>query len=166
MNAKRGICCDCGPESAENYLIAGRCQFHYWDHRRKVKQDTPRGKAALSEETKRKHELTTWFNLKIQMKPHSCENCGESLMHSMNVNPRSIVCHILPKAKNKFPEVATHILNYWYGCLSCHHVYDNCAPVDRTLMPVYAIILKRFAKVILSLPEDKINRAKTYLNVE
>jgi hypothetical protein len=166
MTTKKGICMDCGPESAENFLIAGRCQFHYWNHRRKVKQDSPRGKAQQSEENKRKSDLTTWFNLKIQMKPQTCENCGWGLSNSMVINPRSIICHILPKAKNKFPEVATHILNCWYGCNSCHDRYDKYSPVDRSLMPVWPIVLKRFEKIILSLPAEKVNRAKTYLNVE
>lgn len=165
MKPKRGICCDCGPESTDNYLIAGRCQFHYWLYRGKVKKESPRGKAVAEEERKIKSALTTWYNLKIQLRPDRCENCRALLSDSMVINPRSIICHILPKAKNKFPEVATHILNCWYGCNSCHNQYDNGAAVDRSMMNVWQIVVKRFEKIIISLPEDKINRAKDYLNI-
>jgi hypothetical protein len=165
MKAKRGTCIDCGPEAAENYIIAGRCQYHYWQYRAQVKRESPRCKAAAAEEKKVKDALTTWFNLKIQLRPDRCENCGIHLRESMTINPRAIICHVLPKAENKFPEVATHILNCWYGCNECHYQYDNCAPIDRSLMPVWPIVINRFNKIILSLPEDKINRAKTYLNL-
>lgn len=37
IKKKIGLCSDCGKET---FLIAGRCQYHYWLHRRKIKSET------------------------------------------------------------------------------------------------------------------------------
>lgn len=56
IKQKKGKCIDCSDESPEKNLIAKRCHFHYWEHRRKLKNPKTEWK------TEKRKEMNTFLS--------------------------------------------------------------------------------------------------------
>lgn len=149
IKVKRGVCIDCGPEGGCIPLIAGRCQRHYWQSRKKISSHKP----AQKEKVEKKDALTLWFAQRLIELPFPavCENCHKSLRPSMVINPRTVVCHIVPKST--IPEVACHHFNVWYGCQECHDKYDNGGILSDKVLLLIHMRLSGFFKLIK--PENR-----------
>ena len=44
MKNKKGFCIDCTEGSEEKFLIAKRCETHYWKHRKKINTEKTKSK--------------------------------------------------------------------------------------------------------------------------
>lgn len=44
MKNKKGFCIDCPEGSEEKFLIAKRCEIHYWKHRKKINTEKTKSK--------------------------------------------------------------------------------------------------------------------------
>lgn len=120
-------------------------------------------KAKQKEKQDRKRALTPWFETQLLQAPKKCENCGADLRQSMAINPRTIICHIVPK-NNDYgcPSVATHLLNRWYGCQKCHGIYDTGGE-KAAEMPVIPICKSRLGKFIDQIPEKERRHIPNFL---
>lgn len=79
--------------------------------------------------------------------PDLCEECDAPLIQEVGINPRAIICHIVPKNKTSgCPSVATHPLNRWFGCQRCHDRYDKASEEEITRMRIFKAICQRVAK--------------------
>lgn len=93
-----------------------------------------------------------WYDQQLMIAPQTCENCKAHLRESMGINPRTIVCHIVPKARVK--SVATHALNRWFGCSKCHNVYDTGGE-KAAKMPVLKKVIERYKQFAQLIPQEE-----------
>lgn len=138
---KIGRCVDCS-DVKEKPLIAGRCNQHYWKHRDKVNKEKRKGTVKEVTKQKSKDELTIFFDEQSKILPATCENCGDKLPRHIPFLVRSAICHIVPK--RFFKSVQTNPLNVWFGCMKCHHDYDDRGWSFARQMKVWPLVVKRF----------------------
>ncbi len=125
----------------------------YWQQRRDMKNKAPHGKTEKEQAKKEeKKQVGKWFGAQSLIAPSTCENCGKSLQNTINFHPRGHICHIVQKTKvGGVPSVATHPLNRWFGCLSCHNGYDKAMNEGDFYMviqmKVWPVIMERFREV-------------------
>lgn len=112
-----------------------------------------------------KQLLDKFFEDALLHAPFHCENCGVDLRESVMINPRCIVCHILPKKKGigGFPSVAANQINKFYGCNSCHKGYDEQGESFILKMHLLPVIKERVQLLLPHLTEGEINRLPFYL---
>jgi uncharacterized protein with PIN domain len=142
----------------------------YWMQRRDMKLGgaSPAGKSAVKKQAEKatkvvKKDLSAWFEEQLSAAPERCEECGAKLAESMGINPRTIVCHIVPKNKNfGVPEVATHEDNRFYGCYKCHQVYDTGGE-KAAAMKILPLLKSRLSNFIHLIPADKLRRVPKFL---
>ena len=156
MKRKTGKCIDCPPDAPATYLIAKRCQKHYWIHRKKVNQDKPK---------KERPDLKTYFANQILQIPTKCEECGADLTYWKKQMPKAIIAHILPKrVTGGFPSVATHPANRMFFCPTpCHADYDNKGNDHALKMKSLPIIRERFDIFKGLLTESELQRIPDFL---
>lgn len=112
---------------------------------KKKKKPTPAQTAQSIADKARAAGLSVWFGDQILAAPNYCENCGKPLNPGQYNNPRTIICHILPKSKKGgFNNLETHPLNRWFGCGDCHTNYDHKGQEYQAKMPVAPLIIERF----------------------
>lgn len=157
---KKGKCLDC-TDGKETYLIAGRCQKHYWQHRAKIKGTKPGIKSRVKKVIDDHKGMDAWFERQIAQIPAHCEECGKSLASWKIVMPRACVAHILPKRKTYgFPSVATAEHNRMFFCVDCHTNFDNGMLKEIKSLP---LMRERFATFKDQLTDQELNRVPKYL---
>lgn len=153
LKPKTGICIDCPPGSPVRYLVAGRCNTHYWAHRRQVssKRTKERGPA------KDDGSLGIWFEYHNTNNAWICENCGAPLNPFNPQVASSCQAHIVPK--EHFKSVRGCLDNHMtLGGLHqkcyCHSTYDSSWEKAQG-MNVFTLATERFLKFKhLLLPQE------------
>lgn len=140
MAAIFGPCPLCPKNSPHKRLYGGLCSYHLGhqndDHsgQKHEKDNTEKSKKAA---------LNKFFDEQTMIIPARCENCGGRIVFTA-AGKRSHVCHIIPK--RDFESVMVHPLNRWFGCLTCHHDYDDKGWSHAVTMPVWPTCVERFQK--------------------
>lgn len=99
MKPKWGKCKDCPPEKKDQPLIAGRCQMHYWMHRREVKKKQYKRNEIQTHDTQ-----IAMFNAIWNSREHKSWLSGISLEGYQETNKwYSCFAHVL--AKGMFPKM-------------------------------------------------------------
>lgn len=112
----------------------------------------------------RKKELTAYYDQALKKMPKRCEECGELLVKSMVINPRTVVAHLLAKnEEHGFPSVATNQANKAYLCDADHHGYDKKGKDFIVKMRIYPIIKARVAILLPLLTPEELARVPDYL---
>lgn len=126
LKLKTGICIDCPSGSPAKTLKAGRCQFHYKQHRFKISQD--RIKKRNPNLQKEQDDLGKWFQHHNTHNNWICENCGTILNPFCPEATSSCQAHILPKSifKSVKSVLANHMTlgGLWQPC-KCHADFDS-----------------------------------------
>ncbi len=154
MNHKKGRCIDCPEDTPDQYLIAGRCQNHYWRHQRTKKAKKPKEIAKRAA----KQSLSAWFDMQIMLCANKeCENCGTKIIQPSRTN----IAHILPKSI--FKSVATHLNNRWFACWQCHSDFDN-HPIEKVIhMLVVKKLQKRLQGFYQEISKTEVRRVPEFL---
>lgn len=104
-----------------------------------------------------KKELAGFYAKMLSESPKTCMECGCDLKPSMVINPRSIVCHILPK--RIFNSIAKNPLNVVYLCNDHHNTLDNFSPVK---MKTFPLLVERVKKLIPLIKESELKSIPEY----
>lgn len=138
-NNKFGHCKLCPKHSPDKRLYGGLCAFHINNPEQdesKIRWDTP----IKTHEEKLLHK---YFLEQSVLRPAYCENgCGNRLIGQETWRLKAMVCHIVPK--RDFKSVMLHPLNRWFGCLECHHDYDDKGWTHAVTMKVWPVCVTRF----------------------
>lgn len=118
-----------------------------------------------------KAELNVFFASQTLIMPFICDECQQPLYAFTDQEKRCCIAHIVPKSNKQtvgFPTVAIHPQNRLFLCAKagCHHKYDNATAVERSKMHCYPLAIERFNNFKDLIPEDKIEKAYTYLNIK
>lgn len=149
-----------GPVELPDGMEGMVCNHHMYHPEDKVERSVAPEKVKAKEDKSMAKALTAWFNEKIANAPEKCENSGERLVIP-NLNPRCVVCHIVPKAKVK--SVATDENNYWYGNVDHHNKYDKNYKTSAADMPVARICIERFAMFRHKIPPHEMKWVAQWL---
>lgn len=141
IKIKTGKCLDCGPDSTDKPLTAGRCNIHYWKHRSSVKAANRKYTGVQEDKNAQKKALDIWFANQINQLPKYCENCGEYLNQYAPWGAKAYIAHIVPK--RNFKSVMLHPLNRLFLCVQCHTNYDNWPSAKIVKMKIYPIAVER-----------------------
>ncbi len=139
IQPKQGNCIDCGKHTA---LIGGRCQFHYWKERERLRAAKRKASGVDVNAYEAKRELDNWYLFQISNMPCQCENCDEPLNRYAPWGARAYVAHIVEK--RNFKSVKLHPLNRIFLCIQCHTNYDNWGKDKVMCMPVFNVAIERF----------------------
>lgn len=158
-----GVCTVCqeqGDESEKPLVKKKFCDYHNKIRLHKESQERKKQRSEVKKVTggvtieeavlmANKTNIGQWFKDQSRQAPNNCEECGCSIRHL--IGSTVIIAHILPKAKNKFPEVATHPLNRLFLCDLCHNRFDkrdnayritmNCIPVMKERLRAFYPLL-------------------------
>lgn len=145
IQPKKGQCIDC-ESGLDKYLTADRCQFHYWKHRKTIKDAEAKRKGINIDKQAQKKALDLWYAAQISKMPARCENCPEPLIMFAPWAARAYIAHIVEK--RNFKSVMTHPLNRVYLCIQCHSNYDNWSEVKVQQMPVIKTCMERFVQFV------------------
>lgn len=94
---------------------------------KKKKENSATQKAAKMDEKKKTILRKKFFDAMLEAAPEFCMETGQRLIIPAGHNPRSIVCHILPKRKvdlGGVPSVQFDPLNVVYLCKEIHDKMD------------------------------------------
>lgn len=143
--SKFGQCRLCPKGSPSVRLYGdGVCAYHLshaQDDQSKQRLEREITEAMLSAHEKKL--LNQFFKEQAEQRPRYCENkCGNQLLARETWRLKAFVCHIVPK--RDFKSVLVHPLNRWFGCLDCHHDYDDKGWTHAVTMKVWPVILDRF----------------------
>lgn len=155
---KKGQCKDC-PKGSLTYLIAGRCQTHYWRYRASLKKFT----RPVENKNQAKKELDKWFLEQISQMPKCCENCGDYLNPYAPWGAKAYIAHIVPK--RHFKSVRTHPVNRVFLCIQCHTNFDNWPERKVMLMPVFQTVCERYSVFADLIPEDEQRYLPEYFKI-
>ncbi len=154
LKPKYGVCIDCPPGTPPRFLTAGRCQTHYWNHRRQISAEKSRNR---NSDLLKPNILGVWFDFHNSNNLWICENCG------INLNPynpeirSSCQAHILPKEhfKSVMGVLDNHMtLGGLHQPCFCHSSYDSNWS-KAVSMAVFPIAIERFMKFKhLILPQE------------
>lgn len=148
------------------FLIAKKCQRHYWEQRAALKKDKPvktliSSKAVNTDDYKSQN---TWFCEQILQIPKCCEECGADLSRLKVWRPKIIIAHILPKRKvYGFPVVATHPENRMFYCWDCHTDFDTKGKDHAKQLKSLPLMRERFLSFRDLLSESELSRVPDYL---
>lgn len=159
-----GKCHYCGKD-ARNQLVFGpvdvidgeyvyACETHYADPTAVIPRSDSREKQKAKQQAVKNQDQ--WFKYQLSIAGKTCENCNSEIKgFPEGMTEKTKICHILPKAKDKFPSVATHLDNHWTGCWQCHTDFDSSWEKAAT-MPVIAVCRERMATIYPALtPAEK-----------
>lgn len=107
-------------------------------------------RSVKKEDKERKKSLTSFYDEMLNKAPFKCQECGDNLISSTVINPRTIVAHILPKSK--FKSIECNEDNILYLCYKCHHNFDNKGKdyvLKMKLLPTIKVRLKILKPLIL-----------------
>ena len=136
-------------------------ELPYWQQRQAMKLGTTKKPEAVNRE--KKESLAAWYETQDTQAPDRCENCGNNLTTTINFHPRAHICHIVPKGKDGCPSVATHPLNRWFGCLTCHTFYDKEAAEIVATMKIIPVLRQRVKIFYREISENETRRVPPYL---
>jgi hypothetical protein len=157
IKLKTGKCCDCPDTKGEQPLTAGRCRFHYWAYRKKVKE----AKRPQVNKYQDNRDLNNWFQFQISHMPKCCENCGEYLNPYAPWGAKAYIAHIVPK--RHFDSVKMHVLNRLFLCIQCHGDYDNRGEAKVLTMPVILKAVERFKAFADKIAPEECRYLPSYL---
>lgn len=147
-------------DTKEVPLIAGRCQFHYWQHRQQVNKDKPKNKAKKAE----KATFAVFFANQALTFPEKCEETGQRLPKSPAWMKRACIAHILKKRSDYgFPSVATHPANKIFLHPDVHSNMDNLGEAYILKMKSLPIMKERVKILLPFLTPEELNRVPEYL---
>lgn len=148
MGAIFGQCPLCPKKSPAKRLYGGLCSYHLAHQGDDQSAEThPEDKT----EQYKKKLLNKFFDEQVLLIPARCENCGGRIVFTA-AGKKSHVCHILPK--RNFESVMVHPLNRWFGCLICHHDYDDKGWSNAVTMPIWPTCVERY-KQFMGLISDQ-----------
>lgn len=166
IKSKIGKCIDCGPDSPDKFIIAGRCYtstpFHYQKHKEALyKAKSAERKAKRQNKIGNELTLGKWFNMQINAMPGYCEECGEYINRFAPWTARAYIAHIVPK--RYFESVMVHPDNRMFYCIDCHTKFDNCLSEEVKQMKSYPLILKRFKLFAKDIDLKEIEHLRPFL---
>lgn len=88
-------------------------------------------------------ELKQWFTDRIKEMKGKCKECGCKINKHNSAYAIMSVAHILPKRKEQFPSVKTHVDNWIELCPDHHALYDRSWE-DAAQMKIWAEVVDRF----------------------
>jgi hypothetical protein len=156
-NKKFGHCRLCPKNSPDVRLYGdGVCAYHLQHaHDDQSKRRLEKEITELMLSAHEKKLLNQYFQEQSRLRPLYCENrCGTKLLTSETWRLKAIVCHILPK--RDFRSVMLHPLNRWFGCLDCHHDYDDKGWTYAVTMNVWPVVVARFKGFMHMLKDDEL----------
>lgn len=113
--------------------------------KQEVKRKKKKGLSAAKRKAKK--ALGVFYASQLMTPPELCEECDAPLIDSVGINPRGIVCHIVPKSPTQgCPSVGTHPQNRFFGCEKCHNKYDKASEAQIRGMRIFNILRERVAK--------------------
>jgi len=125
-------------------------------------KETKKNPDAKAQKTE-KELLDEFFDYALKIAPFKCEECAADLRNSVGINPRTIVAHILKKAKRHgFPSVATNQINKAYLCSTCHTKMDHLGGDFIVKMKLYPVLKERVAQLFGYLTEEELRRVPEY----
>lgn len=153
MGAIFGQCPLCPAKSPAKRLYGGFCSYHLGnqkdDHsKHKVDEDDDLPKF-------KKQVLKKFFAEQVLLIPRKCENCGGFIVFTA-AGKASHVCHILPK--RTFESVMVHPLNRWFGCLNCHHDFDDKGWSHAVTMKVWPVCVDRFRQFMNLITDTELTK--------
>ena len=175
IKSKKGICIDCPPLSSKKYLIAKRCEFHYWPYRNSLKQKCDSNKIVFktplinrskpNKPSKKsvclpfasRFACKQWYILQISLCNWVCENCGIRIIPVSELVQFSVQAHILPK--NKFPSVKMHLDNHLtlgVSDCSCHKKWDLSWESAKK-MHVFPVARSKIVKLLPHLTQKELS---------
>lgn len=128
-------------------------------------------KSKTIEQIQKQNELNVFFADQALQVPERCENCNKRLNAFHAWSRRFVTAHILPKADNYFPTVATHPMNRMFlgvtmfSECNCHTMWDNGDAETRKGMRCYKIALERLEGFKQLIPANKQGKAEKYLGL-
>lgn len=147
-----GICIDCPPGTPPRYLIARRCNSHYWRRRQQVSSKRTRERGPHKNGV-----LGLYYDYHNENNLWLCENCDIQLNPFNPKVASSCQAHILPKGI--FKSVQGCLVNHMtlgglhQGCF-CHDQYDSSWKKAQS-MPVFSVARERFIQFKhLLLPQE------------
>jgi hypothetical protein len=150
IKQKQGNCIDCGVFKP---LIGGRCSFHYWKERERVRAAKRKASGVDVNAYEEKRELDNWYLFQISIMPCRCENCNEPLNRWAPWGAKSYVAHIVEK--RNFKSVQVHPLNRLFLCIQCHTNYDNWGKDKVMQMAVFDVAIERFKVFANKIPHSE-----------
>ncbi len=160
ISLKLGYCIDCPTDAPKKPLIAGRCQFHYKLHRKKIsyKKANDRANAIQSQPSKYKQSiiekvdkeekdaLIEWFRYWMANAEMRCENCGEPLTHYGIKAWHGSQHHILEKGL--FPSVQSELQNHAVIGFYCCHQQWHTNYQNAMKMPIWRVCVQRVQPIL------------------
>lgn len=139
MAAVFGKCKLCPKNSPDKRLYAdGVCSYHL------AHRGDDQSSHKFQEDVRKNHEkevVAAFFRDMVKLTPPYCENCGNKII-TASWPASSAVCHIIPK--RHFKSVMIHPSNIWFGCMDCHHNYDDKGWTSAVTMHIWPICVERF----------------------
>ena len=165
IKSKVGKCLDCGPDSPDVPVMAGRCYlnkpFHYQKHKEKIYKERQARKKKVKSKGFGELTLPKWFNEQINQMPSACENCGEYLSRFAPWGARAYIAHIVPK--RFFESVMVHPDNRLFLCIDCHSKFDNSLSTEIKQMKVYPLAVDRFKSFMMLIYPSEIKYLQPFL---
>jgi len=127
-----------------------------------IPRQSQKTKDAIKANCGEKTGLDKWFDFQIEYELANgqcrCQNCNKPIRHQLLSKDtwvkRGSIAHIIPKRSvGGFPSVATHIHNFFIGCLDCHKMYDSSWDAA-VKMPVFKIAKEKFKLFRKSITES------------
>lgn len=141
--SKFGACRLCPKGSPETRLYGDRlCAAHLRDEGAVIQRSDVR--LGLKREAERNALLQQFWLDQVRQIPAQCENqCGKALRRVVPIwMVKGSICHILEK--RHFESVIVHPFNRFFGCLDCHHAYDDLGHSHQSTMRVWPVVKERF----------------------
>ena len=148
-----GQCYICGttknPQTVVGAVIKGEvrevCLYHRDHPNEKVERTKEDEK--VKEQKAVKKGLKTFYDKMLDKAPEYCQSgSGERLTLSGAPNKRTIVCHILDKAKSQFPYLAQIPENIVYLNWQPHTDFDRTKKSKAPAEPLYSTCREQFKK--------------------
>ena len=109
----------------------------------------------------RKERLTKFYDEMLNVAPFYCQDCGIHLSGSIQINPRSIVCHILEKTN--YHSVECNPDNIVYLCNLHHSRLDGNLEKYLLESPIAPLIKERVQLLLLLLTQSELSKVSPYL---
>jgi hypothetical protein len=152
-SSKFGACPLCPKNSPHKRLYGGVCAFHI-QHKDQDESQQRWDQPVKTHDDKLLHK---YFLEQSVLRPKYCENrCGNKLIGQETWRLKAFVCHIVPK--KTFKSVMLHPLNRWFGCLDCHHDYDDKGWTHAVTMPVWPVCVERFKEFMTLISDTEVRK--------
>lgn len=126
-----------------------------------IPKQSEKKKKQIKEHKTEKDSLSLFFAKMASIAPKNCMECGCSLKPSMLINPRSIICHILPK--RHFKSIAKNEKCIVFLCIDCHSRMDNFSPAGMKILP---ILVERVKMLLDEIKHEELKHLPEFLNIK